>query len=298
MSSQGFVSVFPVVSVIIPSYNHENYIKECIKSVIDQDYENIELIIIDDGSKDGSVEQINALAAVCEERFLRFEFRSRENVGLCKTLNEAIEWCQGDFLYVVASDDVVMKHKTSTLVSHLERDVELPAVFGSVLLVDREGKHTGKRIKLRERYCSFSDIFLLKATLPAVGSMVRVNALKEVGGFDPATKVEDFDMWLRLTVTGRSIKTIAETVALYRKHDSNFSSQTSVMHEQIIKILEKYEGHRLYKKGLRRVKCLMFRDYARIDKSMAVKLLPSVIFMIWDFRLYQGILIMLSGRRW
>lgn len=80
----------PLVSVVIPCYNHENYVQECIKSAIEQDYENIELIIIDDGSKDESVNKIQELVPGCEKRFCRFEFRTRPNKGLCKTLNEAL----------------------------------------------------------------------------------------------------------------------------------------------------------------------------------------------------------------
>ena len=80
----------PLVSIAIPSYNHEIYVQECIRSVIDQDYRNIELIIIDDGSTDNSVEKIEELIPLCKKRFVRFEFLCRENKGLSATLNEAI----------------------------------------------------------------------------------------------------------------------------------------------------------------------------------------------------------------
>lgn len=76
----------PLVSVVIPCYNHEQFVQEAIQSVIDQDYTNIELLIIDDGSKDSSAEKIEKLIAVCKQRFNRFEFKSRANKGISATL--------------------------------------------------------------------------------------------------------------------------------------------------------------------------------------------------------------------
>ena len=86
----------PLVSVVIACYNHENFVQDCIKSVVAQTYDNIELIIIDDGSKDSSVEKISELIDVCQNRFSRFEFRHRSNKGLTATLNEALERRQGE----------------------------------------------------------------------------------------------------------------------------------------------------------------------------------------------------------
>ena len=112
----------PLVSVVIPCYNHENFVQDCIKSVIDQTYENIELIIIDDGSKDGSVQKIQEMSAACQKRFTRFEFRYRPNKGLSETLNEALEWCEGLYLSPIASDDQMLKQKIQLQVNFLEKN--------------------------------------------------------------------------------------------------------------------------------------------------------------------------------
>lgn len=70
-----------LVSVIIPAYNHEQFIQETIGSIIAQTYENIELIVIDDGSKDSTWNKINELKETCEERFTRVHFETQENEG-------------------------------------------------------------------------------------------------------------------------------------------------------------------------------------------------------------------------
>lgn len=67
----------PLVSIVIPCYNHAQFVQESIQSVIDQDYKNIELIIIDDGSKDNSIDVIKEMIPVCEERFTRFKALSK-----------------------------------------------------------------------------------------------------------------------------------------------------------------------------------------------------------------------------
>lgn len=68
----------PLVSVVIPCYSHGNFVQDCIQSVISQTYQNIELIIIDDGSKDNSISKIEEMIEKCEKRFVRFEFRHRQ----------------------------------------------------------------------------------------------------------------------------------------------------------------------------------------------------------------------------
>ena len=114
-----------MVSVVIPCYNHENFVQDSIQSVIDQTYQNIELIIIDDGSKDGSVEKIQEMIPACQERFIRFEFRHRLNKGLSATLNEALEWCQGIYYSAIASDDMMLPEKTKLQVEFLKENKNL-----------------------------------------------------------------------------------------------------------------------------------------------------------------------------
>ena len=86
----------PLVTVVIPSYNHSKYIQQSIQSVIDQTYARIELIVIDDGSQDDSVARIEVMRQLCEKRFERFLFITRENRGLSKTLNQGIALANGE----------------------------------------------------------------------------------------------------------------------------------------------------------------------------------------------------------
>jgi alpha-1,3-rhamnosyltransferase len=83
------------VSIVVPYYNRAQFLNENIQSVIDLDYKNIELTVIDDGSKNNRVEVIRKLIPECKARFKRFEFRHRPNKGLSATLNQGIIYSKG-----------------------------------------------------------------------------------------------------------------------------------------------------------------------------------------------------------
>lgn len=237
----------PLVSVAIPCYNHAQFIQETIQSVIEQDYENIELIIIDDGSKDNSVEKIKEIVQVCEARFKRFEFRCRPNEGLSATLNEAIDWAKGKYFSGCASDDIFLKSKVSLLVNSLEGlDGQYVAVFGDAVFVDCNGntvfldKKNNKLSTVKNGTCFFLEYFsgrrgvdykdprifgsysslIAGNYLPAMSNIVRLDKIKEVGGWTAGNTIEDWEMWLKLSKKYK-IYCIDQPVAKYRWHDSN-----------------------------------------------------------------------------
>lgn len=111
----------PLVTVMIPSYNHEKYIKESIQSVIDQTYSRLELIVIDDGSKDNSIQIIEEMRLACEQRFEHFQFIFRENRGLSRTLNQGLSLARGEYFSIVASDDIMLSEKQQYKSLYLKR---------------------------------------------------------------------------------------------------------------------------------------------------------------------------------
>lgn len=131
----------PLVSVAIPCYNHEKFVQQAIQSVIDQDYKNIELLIIDDGSKDSSIQKIKDMIPSCEKRFVRFDFKTRENKGLSETLNEIVSMSNGIYFSVLASDDIIKSDKISSLVEALESSGERCCVaFGDASFINDSGE--------------------------------------------------------------------------------------------------------------------------------------------------------------
>lgn len=272
----------PLVSVVIPCYNHDKFVQNCIQSVIDQTYENIELIIIDDGSKDGSVEKIREMVDICEQRFARFEFRHRANIGLSETLNEALEWCEGNFISPIASDDMMLPNKSKQQVEYLQKNNECAGVFGEVNLISSK-LIKNKRIEVVKKYY-FNDIFLHNHNLPTATQMLKLDKVREVGGYKSGILLEDWYMNLKLTESGNSLDYMPQYFAKYRRHENNISSKHDLMHQGRLSIIDLYKTNSLYlhaksKAYLVTANSLQLSDKRRSLKyfSASLRLSPSNI---------------------
>ena len=242
----------PLVSIVIPCYNHEDFVQDSIQSVIDQTYNNIELIIIDDGSKDNSISKIQEMIDSCEQRFVRFEFRSRPNKGLSATLNEAIEWCKGEYYSAIASDDIMLKDKTQIQVDFLEKNNDIAAVFGGIKLIDSNNLEVGNRLSKSELY-NFEKIIMHKHNLPAPTQLIRLEAIRKVGGYNSNLFIEDWYMWLKISQDS-GIFYLNQFFTLYRKHDDNMSKKLKKMQQGRLEVLSCFKDSIYYDKALKRAK--------------------------------------------
>lgn len=114
----------PLVSVIIPGYNHERFIEGALRSVLAQDYPNIELLVLDDGSKDNTYARLQQLKPECEKRFARVVFATQPNAGVSVTISRLVAQCQGKYISACASDDEYLPACISTQVAVLEAHPE------------------------------------------------------------------------------------------------------------------------------------------------------------------------------
>ena len=129
----------PLVSVVMTSYNHEKFISEAIESVLGQDFEDLELIIVDDASEDTSTQIIQKYAMKdARVRVILHE----TNCGIAKTMNDGIAAAKGKFLSDIASDDVWMKDKLSKQLAVLESDEDL-IVWAEAEVIDGRGRPVG-----------------------------------------------------------------------------------------------------------------------------------------------------------
>lgn len=276
----------PLVSIVIPCYNHAQFVQETIQSVIDQDYENIELIIIDDGSKDNSVEVIQEMIPACEKRFKRFEFRYRPNKGLCATLNEALEWCEGEYFSPLASDDIALPHKTSFLIKkHQQYDAAV--VFGSARKFNIEKE--GKDLLLNCEH-TLKDLMFIKNMPAAPASLMRTDIIRNVGGFLEGVALEDLYMWLKLTSNGEKLYSFPEVVVKYRDHEANTIKQFEFMHKQRLKVLELFSSVPYYKEARKNA-------FIKGAKAIANQSLREPVQIIFKEKIYSvdGFLIFLKA---
>ncbi len=124
----------PKVSVVIPAYNHEKYVGEAIQSVLDQTFQDLELIIINDGSTD------NTETEILKFKDERIRYFSQENRGLSATLNRGIKLARGEFFNFLPSDDAFLREKLEIQLKVFERNPDLGVVFGYPQLIDAQGK--------------------------------------------------------------------------------------------------------------------------------------------------------------
>lgn len=277
------MSSFPLVSIVIPCYNHEQFVKDSIQSVIDQTYQNIELIIIDDGSKDSSVEIIEKMLPACEQRFVRFEFRNRPNKGLSATLNESIAWSKGKYFAALASDDIILKNKINLQVKYMEENPKTTAVFGSANYID-ENNNIKTLDQLKQQEYFFDKIFLNECQFYAPTQLMRKSTLDEVGGYDPDILVEDWYMWLKMAEKG-SVYCLSDTFANYRIHSNNTTKNSKFIYDNNMKTLSFYKDHSLYDKAYSKLRWTYIVWTGQQNKALSFKLLleyimenPSVIF--------------------
>ena len=130
----------PLVSVIIPSYNYEEYISEAIESVLNQTFDDFELIIIDDASEDNSKKIIQLF----DKKSIKIRsFFHKKNKGLAKTVNECIKKAKGKYISYFSSDDIWFKEKLEKQLEILEKDEDL-LVWSEGLIIDAQGNFTGE----------------------------------------------------------------------------------------------------------------------------------------------------------
>ena len=129
-----------LVSVVVPAYNQEKYIDECIDSIINQTYNNIELIILNDGSNDKTSERIKLKYKECEARFKRFLFLDNVHKGVIRTLNDGCFQARGEYISLCASDDKYVPSAIEDMHRFLKRNYEYVLCVGDNALIDEKGQ--------------------------------------------------------------------------------------------------------------------------------------------------------------
>ena len=119
-----------LVSVLVPAYNHERYVSDCLASIVAQTHPDLELIIANDGSTDDTHQAIDAFLHQHASRFARVVYLNRPNRGIAATLNELLSQARGRFLFLIASDDRAKPQAVSTLYSVLARRPRVALAVG------------------------------------------------------------------------------------------------------------------------------------------------------------------------
>ncbi|GBU08438.1 alpha-1,3-rhamnosyltransferase WapR [Bacteroidales bacterium] len=278
----------PLVSVVIPSYNHESYLEESVMSVINQTYKNIELIVIDDGSKDGSIALLQSLQAK-----FGFKLECQENMGLSKTLNKAIRsYCGGKYVCCLASDDIWTSDKIEKQVAYLEQHEEVALVYGRARVIDSSGAVQNSQTKKAKiaKELSF-DTLLVENRITALTSLFRRDVFDQLGAYNEDTVIEDWDMWLRIAFSYK-VHFQDHEMGFYRMHETNTSNDALKMVKANFDILTFWEDKidkDLFVKARRNASLNALRWLSRSQKEEARKYFYFDTACLLDKRLYIGL---------
>jgi glycosyltransferase involved in cell wall biosynthesis len=166
----------PSVSIVLATYNRRDWLRLAMDSVLEQDYRNLELLVMDDGSTDGTPE----LLAEYEARYPaeRFRYFRHQNMGQARTLNRGYELARGEILGYLSDDDLLERDAVSGLVRELG-DPDVVAAFPGYHLIDDEGR---VRDTIRPFEYSPLEAFRLIETVIGPGCLVRRPVLESTGG--------------------------------------------------------------------------------------------------------------------
>jgi glycosyltransferase involved in cell wall biosynthesis len=266
----------PLISVVIPSYNHELFIEKCLSSVLNQTYQNLEIIVIDDGSKDNSCQIIKEIA---EANPRKVKFFQQTNVGLIGTLNKSIDLIHGEYVSFLASDDFWLPEKIAKEYAAIMKHPKSAFVFSDCFFAYKDYFSDCRYSSYKKRLkkipvgipLQLYDQLLIENIIITTTVLINTFFLRQVGQFDGKLAFEDFDMWIRLSKMGPIIY-IDEPLAYYRLHDSNFSKQNQKMikgsKETLLKHLVENKTFSFIKRGFTLLVFFFFASLSKIRKKL------------------------------
>ncbi len=211
----------PTVSIVMAVYNAECYLAQAIDSVLHQTFTDFELIVVNDGSTDGSLVMLQAYA----QRDDRIRVISRDHRGIPTTRNELLAHAQGEFIAVMDADDVMLPDRLARQVALLQQQPEIVCVGGYYDMINGQGKLI-THITVPTQDVDIQDHLLSGRTVIQHScAMIRHAALREVGGYDYATPLaEDLDLLLRLGERGK-LANLEDVILNYRVHPKSTSAK-------------------------------------------------------------------------
>ncbi|WP_297835602.1 glycosyltransferase family 2 protein [Pseudomonas sp.] len=265
------VDVGPLVSIIAPCYNAEKYLEEALRSIFAQDYANVEVIIVDDGSTDNSYAMLKALQNTYD-----FQLYTQHNQGVSAALNHGLTYAQGEYVSTPDLDDIMLPESVRIRADYLGKHPEVGCVGALVVYMDSEGNNV-KTQKLEQiQHLGFDEILSKAIVVGAPVSLYRMDALRAAGFYEPSIKVQDFQMTLKIADQGYQIHVLPVSVTRYRRHPNNLSRRYKVLLDADMKAISPYRSHPGYEKG-RAVILNKALKYAVVtDKKDAWRLLRSI----------------------
>ena len=249
-----------MITVVIPSYNHERYILECLDSASRIQVENLKILVIDDGSTDQTASLVKRF--IEKNRAIDIDLIEKENSGLVSSLNLALQVVETEYIYICASDDVPdfagVKECYTILLDH--RNLGF-CIGGAINFNDQSGEVSNTYGRQHAEFFSTDflnneDALFLKYPTPLLlqSTVFKKSALIGIGGWDASIKLDDYPMFVKLLKKynyglAKNFIFVPEIIVVrYRHHGnntySNLSSQFFMVQQAMSKLASKNVKHK------------------------------------------------------
>ena len=289
----------PLVSIVIPTYNHAPMLQRALATVVEQTYQNWNAIVVNNFSTDNTLEVV---AAFNDSRIQCVNFRNHGVIGASR--NEGIALATGQYLAFLDSDDTWFPTKLEKCVEILESGSDL--VGHAEYWIDESGK--SRLVAYGPSEAATHHNLIYKGNrISTSATVVRTALLKEVHGFDVAPEListEDYDLWIRLAAKSDKFAFISEPLGEYHRHDNNVSANIEKHLAAELAILEKHFSANTRFENMiarRRRKALAYygagRSLHRTRKHFLALQKYSHSLVIWpiSLRLYAAVMLSLMG---
>lgn len=230
------MSSLPLVSIITPSYNHERFIKQTIESILMQDYPNIEHIVVDGGSTDGTLSILQSYARLGN----RFRFVSEKDRGQSHAINKGLAMAKGEIIGWLNSDDTYQPGAVRKAVHALQQHTECGMVQGKCYTIN---EHSHVTSALQATPADYSKLYH-GCVICQPAAFIRKSIFEQVGGVDEGLNFcMDYDLWIRIA-KHHSIAYVDDFLANARIHGTSKTSTQwhTVGIPEVLLTVEKHYG--------------------------------------------------------
>ncbi|OKH33362.1 glycosyl transferase family A [[Phormidium ambiguum] IAM M-71] len=199
-----------LISVIIPAYNSEKTIKETIESVLNQTFSDFELIVVNDGSTDSTLEIVNNIK---DSRMMVFTY---PNAGVAVSRNRGVSHSSGEFVSFLDADDLWTADKLEAQLKALQENPEAAVAYSWLDSIDESGNFLRQGERIKENGDIYTKLLLIPFVSSGSNGLIRRQAFIEIGGFDESLAAsQDYDFYLRLAARYHFV-CVPEVQILYR----------------------------------------------------------------------------------
>lgn len=225
--SNGIENLEPLISVFIATYNQQNYIEECLNSVLNQSYKNIEIVIADDASTDDTKKILIDYYEKYPDKIKLI--LSEVNVGVTKNCNKGLAQCTGEYVALFAGDDYMYEGKLEKQLHYMMHNSRCAIVYHDLRVFDSKSNETLYFFKSKHGVVTGGQSELIrKGAICGGSSLFMRRSAMPTNGFDTRLRTaSDWLLWIETLSNGFTIEYIDEVLGAYRRHSSNVTAYST-----------------------------------------------------------------------